>query len=222
VNFTSSQRLAAELIGTAAITAVVLGAGHMAKQLGADSAQGLLINGLATAAALFLLISIFASVSGAHFNPIVSFAMLLRRQISLVLALGYVLAQVIGAVLGAVIANAMFAKSLLGPSAVVRDGAGVYLGEIVASFGLLLVILLLSQQDKGHVIPAAVALWIFAGYFFTASTSFANPAVTFGRTFSDASSSISLQSVPMFIGMQFVGALLAVGVAHLLRPKTGR
>lgn len=222
MNFTSLQRFTAELIGTAGITAVVLGAGHMAQQLGADSTQGLLVNGLATSAALFILISLFASVSGAHFNPIVTFAMLLKKQIALLQALGYVLAQSIGALLGAAVANAMFAKSPLGPSAVVREGVGLYIGELVASFGLVLVILLLSQQEKGHFIPGAVALWIFAGYFFTSSSSFANPAVTFGRTFSDAASSIALGSIPMFITMQFVGALLAVGVAELLKPRTGR
>jgi arsenate reductase len=222
MSHTALQRLTAELIGSAGITAVVLGAGHMAQQLGADSAMGLVINGLATAAALFVLISLFASISGSHFNPIVTFAMLLKRQINPFLALGYCLAQVMGAVLGAVIANAMFAKSLLGPSVVVRDGAGIYLGEIVASFGLLLVILLLSQEEKGHIIPIAVAFWILAGYFFTASTSFANPAVTIGRVFSDAGSSIALESVPIFILMQFFGALLAVSFAQLLRPKFER
>ena len=222
MNFTLGQRVAAEFIGTAGIVAVVLGASHMASGLKSDPVMGLTINALATAGALFVLISLFASVSGSHFNPVVTFILYLRSEIQATLAAGYIAAQVLGAILGAVLANLMFDQGAIAFSPVERAGTGIHLGEVVASFGLVLIILLLSQQGKGNLIPVAVPLWILAGYFFTSSTSFANPAVTIGRTFSDAAGSIAWQSVPMFIVTQVLGALIALGVATLLKPQTER
>ncbi len=222
MNFTSSQRLSAELVGTAGIVAVVLGASHMAAKIEAAPSIDLIMNALATAGALFVLISVFSAVSGAHFNPVVTLALWLRKQINTALALGYMLAQVVGGVLGAVLANLMFTNQAIAASSVERAGSGVYLGEVIASFGLVLLILILAQQGKDILIPAAVPLWILAGYFFTASTSFANPAVSIGRAFSDAGSAIAWSSVPMFIAAQILGALLAVVAAAFFKSKTER
>lgn len=201
---------------------MVLGASHMAANLEATPAIDLTMNALATAGALFVLISVFSSISGAHFNPVVTLAMSLRKEISPLLALGYVLSQVAGAVLGAVLANLMFTNQAIAASSIERSGSGLFLGEVIASFGLVFLILILAQQGRGNLIPVAVPLWILAGYFFTASTSFANPAVSIGRAFSDAGSSIAWSSVPMFITAQILGALLAVGAATFFKSKTER
>ncbi len=222
MNFTSWQRLSAELAGTAVIVAVVLGASHMAARMGAAPSIDLLMNALATAGALFVLITVFSAVSGAHFNPVVTLALWLRKQISTATALGYMLFQVVGGVLGAVLANLMYTDQVIAASSVERAGTGVFLGEVIASFGLVLLILILAQQGKENSIPVAVPLWILAGYFFTASTSFANPAVSIGRAFSDAGSSIAWSSVPGFIAAQILGALLAVVAAAFFKSKTER
>jgi glycerol uptake facilitator-like aquaporin len=222
VNFTSWQRLSAELMGTAGIVAVVLGTSHMAASLQAAPAIDLIMNALATAGVLFVLISLFGSISGAHFNPVVTLARLIRKEITASVAVSYSLAQIAGAVLGAVLANLMFTDQAIAFSSVERAGTPVFLGEVIASFGLVFLILILAQQGKANLIPVAVPLWILAGYFFTVSTSFANPAVTIGRAFSDAGSSIAWSSVPMFIAAQVIGALLAVGAAVLLKSKTER
>jgi glycerol uptake facilitator-like aquaporin len=222
VNFTSWQRLSAELLGTAGIVAVVLGTSHMAASLQAAPAIDLIMNALATAGALFVLISLFGSISGAHFNPVVTLALLIRKEITASVAASYSLAQIAGAVLGAALANLMFTNQAIAFSLVERAGTAVFLGEVVASFGLVFLILVLAQQGKDSLIPVAVPLWILAGYFFTVSTSFANPAVTIGRAFSDAGSSIAWSSAPMFIAAQVIGALLAVGAAVLLKSRTER
>lgn len=222
MNFTLWQRLSAELMGTAGIVAVVLGTSHMAASLQAAPAIDLIMNALATAGALFVLISLFGSISGAHFNPVVTLALLIRKEITASVAASYSLAQIAGAVLGAVVANLMFTDQAIAVSSVERAGTAVFLGEVVASFGLVFLILILAQQGKANLISVAVPLWILAGYFFTVSTSFANPAVTIGRAFSDAGSSIAWSSAPMFIAAQVIGALLAVGAAVLLKSKTER
>ena len=222
MNFTSWQRLSAELLGTAGIVAVVLGTSHMAASLQAAPAIDLIMNALATAGVLFVLISLFGSISGAHFNPVVTLALLIRKEITASVAFSYSLAQIAGAVLGAVLANLMFTDQAIALSSVERAGTAVFLGEVIASFGLVFLILILAQQGKANLIPVAVPLWILAGYFFTVSTSFANPAVTIGRAYSDAGSSIAWSSVPMFIAAQVIGALLAVGAASLFKSKTER
>ena len=222
MKFTLGQRLSAEFIGTAGIAAVVLGTSHMAAQLQAVPAVDLFMNALATAGALFVLISIFASVSGSHFNPVVTLVFWLRKEISSLDAVAYVVTQIAGAISGALLANLMFGQAVLTQSQQIRSGIGIHLAEVVASFGLVLVILLLGQLGKSNLISVAVPLWILAGYFFTSSTSFANPAVTIGRGFSDAGSSIAWESVPMFIVTQVLGALLALGAATLFKPKNER
>ncbi len=220
MKFTLGQRLSAEFIGTAGIVAVVLGTGHMAAQLAAVPSVDLVMNALATAGVLFVLISLFAAVSGSHFNPVVTMVFWLRKEIASADAAGYVVAQIAGAISGALLANLMFGAEVFASSQNIRSGLGIHVAEVVASFGLVLVILLLSQQGKNNLIPVAVPLWILAGYFFTASSSFANPAVTIGRIFSDAGSSIAWESVPMFIVTQVLGALLALGAATLFKSKT--
>ena len=222
MKFTLGQRLSAEFIGTAGIVAVVLGTSHMAGQLSAVASVDLVMNALATAGALFVLISIFAVVSGSHFNPVVTLVFWFRKEIASSEAAGYVAAQIAGAIFGALLANLMFGELVFAQSQNIRSGLGIHIAEIVASFGLVLVILLLGQQGKSSLIPVAVPLWILVGYFFTSSTSFANPAVTIGRAFSDAGSSIAWQSVPMFIVTQVLGAVLALGAATLLKSRTER
>jgi glycerol uptake facilitator-like aquaporin len=222
VKFTLGQRLSAEFLGTAGIVAVVLGTSHMAGQLAAVPSVDLVMNALATAGALFVLISLFASVSGSHFNPVVTLVFWLRKEIAIADAASYVIAQIAGAISGALLANLMFGEAVFTQSQNIRSGLGIHVAEVVASFGLVLVILLLGQQSKSNLIPVAVPLWILAGYFFTSSTSFANPAVTVGRGFSDAGSSIAWESVPMFIVTQVLGAVLALGAATLFKPKNER
>lgn len=201
---------------------MVLGTSHMADALDADATVGLLINALATGAVLFVLISLFAPVSGAHFNPIVTFVLWLKKEIGLGEALVFAIVQAVGGVAGALLANLMFTDAAIAVSSNQRAGLGIYLGEVVASFGLVLVILVLIENHKSSLIPVAVPAWIIAGYFFTASTSFANPAVTLGRAFADTGSSIAWSSVPMFILMQFLGAVLALAIVSLLKPKAER
>jgi glycerol uptake facilitator-like aquaporin len=162
------------------------------------------------AAVLFVSISIFGPISGAHFNPAVTLAFLLRKAMAGTEAASYIAAQVLGAALGAVVANLMFGSSWLEVSEIERFSLPTFLGEVVATFGLVLLILLLVWHDKGQLIAAAVALWIFAGHIFTSSTSFANPAVTFGRIFSEAPSAISPDSALWFVLAQVVGMALAL------------
>jgi arsenate reductase len=146
----------------------------------------------------------------------------LRKEIAIADVAGYVIAQIAGAISGALLANLMFGEVVFTQSQNIRSGLGIHIAEVVASFGLVLVILLLGQQSKSNLIPVAVPLWILAGYFFTSSTSFANPAVTIGRGFSDAGSSIAWESVPMFIVTQVLGTFLALGAATLFKPKNER
>jgi glycerol uptake facilitator-like aquaporin len=190
----------------------------MATNLAADPAADLLINAVATGGALFVLISIFMSISGSHFNPVVTLVMLLQKSISSTLAIGYLVAQLFGAAAGAVLANLMFDNPAIELSAKLREGTNLYLGETIATFGLVLLILLLVAQQNQKLIPAAVSLWIVSAYFFTSSTSFANPAVAFGRSLSDTGSSIALASVPGFVAAQLLGGILAVIVFRILQP----
>ena len=218
MNSSSWRALLAESIGVAGIVAVVTGASFMATNLAADPAADLLINAVATGGALFVLISIFMSISGSHFNPVVTLVMLLQKSISSTLAIGYLVAQLIGAAVGAVLANLMFENPAIELSGKLREGTNLYLGETIATFGLVLLILLLVAQQNQKLIPAAVSLWIVSAYFFTSSTSFANPAVAFGRSLSDTGSSIALASVPGFVAAQLLGGILAVIVFRILQP----
>ena len=217
------QRLAAEVIGTAFLLATVVGSGIMAEQLaGGNIALALLGNTLPTGAILIVLILVFGPVSGAHFNPAVTFAFAMRGEIGPAPAIAYVVAQVAGAVLGVVIAHLMFDLPAIQVGVIVRTGTGQWLGEVVATFGLVLTILALVARNPG-AIPFAVGLYITAAYWFTSSTSFANPAVTIARAMTDTFSGIAPEHAPAFIVAQFAGAALAVVAARLVfRPAVAQ
>ncbi|MDA8718886.1 aquaporin [Aquiluna sp.] len=219
MQFTTAAKLLAEFLGTAMIVAGVIGAGFMVANVGAGLALGLTMIAATVAAVLFVSISILGPVSGAHFNPAVTIAFLLRKAISSAAAAGYIASQVVGAIFGAVVANLMFEVPWLEISATGRFSAGTFLGEVVATFGLVLLILLLVKFEKSHLIAASVAAWIFAGHIFTSSTSFANPAVTIGRVFSDSAASISPDSALWFVLAQLVGMAVALIVFVPLTKK---
>ncbi len=200
---------AAEFLGTLLLVAAVVGSGIMGQYLAAgNDAIALLANTGATCAALFVLISVFGPISGAHFNPVVSAVLAARGQFPLARLPGYAAAQVAGGILGAVLANAMFALPLLQVAAKERFGPALWLSEVVATFVLLLAILGTAGANP-RATPAAVALIIGAAYWFTASTSFANPAVTIARVFSDTFAGIAPAGVPPFIAAQAAGATFA-------------
>lgn len=214
------QRLLAEFLGTAGIVATVIGTGHMANALNSDSTVGLILMALAVGAVLFGAISMLMPISGAHFNPAVTLIMLLRKSITTTLALQYIAIQILGAVAGAVLGNVMFMQAAISLNGGSRANPGTLLSEVVATFGLVLLILILVKQDRLSLIAPGVALWIIAGHFFTASTSFANPAVTIGRSLSDTLTGIDLASTAVFIPMQLIGALIALMVFKVLYPTT--
>jgi glycerol uptake facilitator-like aquaporin len=204
---TTQQKLLAEALGTALLLAVVIGSGVMAERLSqGNAAIALLANTLATVGGLYVLIEMFGPISGAHFNPAVSLVMTWRREMSGGLLAPYVVAQLLGAALGAWLVHAMFDMTILQFSSKVRSGAGQWIAEAVATFGLVLVIL----RAPAARVAAMVAVYIGAAYWFTASTSFANPAAAFGRMFSDSFAGIAPASVPGFIVAELVGAVLAV------------
>jgi glycerol uptake facilitator-like aquaporin len=210
--FSTSRRLVAEALGTALLLAVVIGSGVMGERLaGGNVALALLGNTLATGAALVVLIWIFGPISGAHFNPAVTLVAALKRDLAWPLALAYVAVQIVGAVLGVWAAHAMFGEPVLQVSAKLRDGGAQALSEVVATFGLVATILATSRFRPDST-PMAVGLYITAAYWFTASTSFANPAVTLARSLSDTFAGIAPSSAPAFIAAQLVGALLALTV----------
>ena len=206
----------AEYLGTTLLVAIVVGSGIMATDLTKDIGLQLLINTVATVFGLAVLILILAPISGAHFNPVVTFVDLIQGKSSLLQFIQYALAQVLGAISGALLANTMFDHAIIETATKVRTGSNLYLAELVATAGLILVINLLVNQKNLTVIPAAVAAWIGSAYFFTSSTSFANPAVTIGRTFSDSFAGIAPSSAPAFIAAQFLGALIGLGLVKVL------
>jgi glycerol uptake facilitator-like aquaporin len=220
LDFSITRRLAAEALGTGLLLAVVVGSGIMGERLAAGNAAiALLGNTLATGAALMVLITVFGPISGAHFNPAVTLAFALKREIGIWLASAYVIAQVIGAILGVYAAHAMFAVPILQISTKLRDGPGQAFSEGVATFGLLAAILG-CMRFRSDFTPMAVGLYITAAYWFTASTSFANPAVTIARSMSDTFAGIAPTSAPAFIIAQIIGAVAAVGVfGWLLKEK---
>jgi glycerol uptake facilitator-like aquaporin len=211
------RKLFAEGLGTALLLAVVIGSGVMAERLsGGNVAVALLANTLATVGGLYVLIEVFGPISGAHFNPAVSAVMAWRGELPVAALLPYVAAQLIGAMLGAWLAHAMFDMSILQFSTKVRSGTSQWIAEAVATFGLLLVIL----RAPPSRVAAMVAAYIGAAYWFTASTSFANPAAVFGRMFSESFAGIAPSSAPGFMLAELVGAALAVGVHQLLSAST--
>ena len=213
------RRLLAEFLGSAFLAAVVIGSGIAAANLSpGDIGLQLFENAAATAAGLFAIILMFGPVSGGHFNPVVSlvdasFGGLRWRD-----ALAYIPAQVAGCIAGAIVANGMFALAAISISDKHRASEAHLLGEVVATLGLLLVIFSLARTRRGSLAPAAVGAYIGSAYFFTSSTSFANPAITVGRMFSDTFAGIAPAAVPAFIGAQLAGGLVAVGVIRVLYP----
>ena len=213
-----SRRLVAEALGTLLLLATVIGSGIMAENLaGGNDAVALLGNTLATGAILAVLITMLGPISGAHFNPAVTMAFLVRREIDARTAAAYMGVQVVGGLAGAVLAHAMFDVDLVQVSTKTRTGMGQWLAEGVATFGLVATILATLKARPGAV-AAMVGLYISAGYWFTASTSFANPAVTIARSFTDTFSGIAPADAPAFIAAQFVGALVATGLMAWLLP----
>ena len=211
------RKLFAEAIGTALLLAVVIGSGIMAERLaGGNAAIALLANTLATVGGLYVLIEVFAPVSGAHFNPAVSLVMAARGALPRAQLAPYVFAQLVGAMLGAWLAHAMFDLTILQFSTKVRSGTGQWIAEAVATAGLLLVIL---RAPPGRV-AVMVAAYIGAAYWFTASTSFANPAAALGRMFSDSFAGIAPSSVPGFVVAELVGAVVGVAVHAALDGTT--
>ena len=207
------RQLIAEGLGTALLLAVVIGSGIMAERLsGGNLAIALLSNALATVGGLYVLIEVFGPVSGAHFNPAVSAVMALRGELAKTALVPYIAAQLVGAMLGAWLAHAMFDMAILQFSTHVRSGIGQWIAEAIATAGLLLVIL---RAPPGRA-AAMVACYIGAAYWFTASTSFANPAAAFGRMFSESFAGIAPTSVPGFVAAQLVGALIGLGAHHAL------
>jgi len=210
------KRYLSELVGTAALFCAVIGSGIMAEQLaGGNMAVALLANTLATVFALYVLIETLGPVSGAHFNPVVSMVMALRKDLARQHLIGYVIAQLIGAALGAWTAHAMFDLEILQWSTKVRTGPAQWFAEAIATAGLLFVIL---RSPKGKS-SSLVACYIGAAYWFTASTSFANPAAAFGRMFTNTFAGISPADVPAFIAAEIVGGFLGLMLHSLLKPE---
>ncbi len=214
-----SSRLTAEFVGTFFLLLAVVGSGIMAENLSTDVGLQLLENSLATAGALTCLILTFGRVSGAHFNPVVTLWARLDGDIDNRTALSYVAVQVAGAILGAMAANVIFELDAVHWSTKQRSDPALWLSEVLATFGLLMVIIGVVRSRKDHWVAISVAAYIGGAYFFTSSTSFANPAVTIARTFSDTFAGIAPASAPMFIVCQLIGCLLAVGVMGVTHPK---
>jgi glycerol uptake facilitator-like aquaporin len=210
------RRVIAEAIGTGFLIIAVVGSGIMATNLTDDVAVQLLANAGATVGALIALILMFGPISGAHFNPIVTITDCVLNGRCWREVVPYFVAQTVGGISGAAIANVMFGLDVLGPSSKIRDGGGIWLGEVVATFGLLSVIFLI-ERHRAETVPLAVGVWIGGAYWFTSSTSLANPAVTIARAFSESFAGIAPASVPMFIVMQLIGLLVALPILKLLR-----
>ncbi|MFZ0694509.1 MAG: MIP/aquaporin family protein [Alphaproteobacteria bacterium] len=217
--FGLSRRLAAEGLGTLLLVAAVVGSGIMGVRTGGgNAALALLGNTLATGAILVVLIFVFGPISGGHFNPAVTLAFWLRREIAATAAGGYVAVQILGGLLGVAVAHSMFNVPVMELSATLRAGPSQWFAEFVASLGLVLTILG-TLRFRPQSVPYAVGLFISAGYWFTSSTSFANPAVTIARAFTDSFSGIALSSVPAFIAAQLIGAVAATALfAWIAKP----
>lgn len=213
------RRLLAEFLGSALLAAIVIGSGIMASTLTSDVGVQLLITAMATAFGLAVLILVFGPVGGAHFNPAVTFAIATLGGMRWRDAPAYVAAQIAGCSSGAILANAMFALPAVTISTTERATGATLLAEVVAAAGLVLVILALVRSNRLEWVAPAVGAYIGSAYFFTASTSFANPAITIGRMLSDTFAGIAPASAPAFIAAQLIGSAIAVGLALLLYPR---
>lgn len=215
------RRLLAEYLGSLLLATVVIGSGIAAQTLSPNAiGLELLENAAVTGLGLYVLILVFLPVSGAHFNPVVSLVDALFGHISWRDAVRYIGAQIIGCVSGAVVANVMFSHAAISLSTHHRASGAHLVGEVVATAGLIFVIFSLARSGRGHFAPAAVGSYIGAAYFFTSSTSFANPAITIGRTFSNSFAGIAPSSAPGFIAAQLVGAALGFAAVVALFPST--
>ena len=203
------KKLIAEYLGTALLLMAIVGSGRMASSLTENIALQLLLNAISASLMLLVIINLFSSISGAHFNPVVSLFQIITRDIDLITGLKYIVAQILGAISGTIMANAMFENALVSISTYERFRSGTFIGELVATFGLILVVALKSDR-AGVLVPA----WIGSAYFFTSSTAFANPAVTLGRVFTESFAGIAPNSVIGFISAQ----LLALVIAYLFLP----
>ena len=203
-----------EFIGTMILAIAIVGSGHMAANLAQDGGVKLLLNALATALGLAVVIKVGMKTSGAHFNPAVTLVMTILKKISNELAGLYIAAQVLGAILGVGIANLIYDQSFLKQSTIIRDGSNLFFSELFATAVLVLIILTFRKKDE--LIAIYVPIWIFGAILFTSSTSFANPAITIGRVFTNSFTGIALDSVLLFVVAQFIGALVGLVVAKNL------
>lgn len=207
----------AEFLGTGILVAVVVGSGTMATNMSPDRGVELLINTISTVLALGILILILGPVSGAHFNPAVTLSEWAQKRLTAVSTIGYLTAQFSGGIAGVALANLMFKNPAIFQSHHVRTGLNIWLGEVVATAGLLFLIQMLRGQGKLSLAPVVLAGWIGSAYFFTSSTSFANPAVTLARGFTNTFSGIALRSVPLFVLAQLIGATFGVLTAKIFQ-----
>ena len=215
------RKLVAEFTGTAFVTAAVIGSAIMATNWTKDGAVWLLVNMISTVAILYIAILLFASISGAHFNPVVSLVKAIQREISWREAISYSISQVLGAIFGAAVAHLLFDYSVLSLSKIERFGANIFLSETIASFGLVLIVIASWRKFKVRNRASLIALWIASAYFFTSSTSFANPAVSLGRMLTDSLAGLSPASHGLFVPAQILGGLLALLFNnYLVRSKS--
>ena len=203
-----------EFIGTMILAVAIVGSGHMAASLAQDGGVKLLINALATALGLAVVIKVGMKTSGAHFNPAVTLVMVILKKISNEVAALYIAAQVLGAILGVGIANLIYDQSFLKQSSIIRDGSNLFFSELFATAVLILIILTFRKKDE--LIAIYVPIWIFGAILFTSSTSFANPAITIGRVFTNSFTGIALDSVLLFVVAQLIGALVGLVAAKNL------
>jgi glycerol uptake facilitator-like aquaporin len=203
-----------EFIGTMILAVAIVGSGHMAANLAQDGGVKLLMNALATALGLAVVIKVGMKTSGAHFNPAVTLVMVILKKISNEVAALYIAAQVLGAILGVGIANLIYDQSFLKQSSIIRDGSNLFFSELFATAVLVLIILTFRKKDE--LIAIYVPIWIFGAILFTSSTSFANPAITIGRVFTNSFTGIALDSVLLFVVAQLIGALVGLVVAKNL------
>lgn len=203
------MRQLAEFLGALFLVLAVVGSGIMAQLLTSDLALQLLINALATIAMLYLLINLIAPISGAHFNPAVTLVALLRKKLDRVLGLTYIAAQILGSITGTLIAHLLFDRAIIDVSEFERSGLHLLIAEVIATFGLVIIVFADWKRFKVRQRASLISLWIGSAYFFTSSTSFANPAVTVGRLFTDSFAGIAPESVAPFVVAQVFGALLA-------------
>jgi len=203
-----------EFIGTMILAVAIVGSGHMAANLAQDGGVKLLINALATALGLAVVIKVGMKTSGAHFNPAVTLVMVILKKISNEVAALYIAAQVLGAILGVGIANLIYDQSFLKQSSIIRDGSNLFFSELFAT--AVLVLIILTFRKKNELIAIYVPIWIFGAILFTSSTSFANPAITIGRVFTNSFTGIALDSVLLFVVAQLIGALVGLVVAKNL------